>query len=396
MKTFAQRQLRPPLLTSSTLSRPTVATPARREDSLLALHRAIGNRAVLRLLQPRAEPLEADHTTTGDLGAARQAARALITGYAQHEQVAEERSVSYAWMPAGTSPLVVPPRADRAGGVPMSRTLRGMMRSSFRGIVDDVRIHADATAAGAMRSLGVDALTVGRDIYVDPARYRATGPALVAHELTHVGQQLATGTRMAQPKVRFTGSAAALAKVVALINASLDIRLRASLSATGDLSLGRSGNEGPPTTLQGEFTNRLQTIIADTGLVTVGVTEGGIPLVGSWALRQIDVDDMNALGVGGPGWNAGASLIHELTEQRERQVGGVADFPTAHATATAAEAAAIGATIESEASNMAPSGAGRVSGTRTTVFRYPDGTRWRIVVTVVDNNITRVDRTQLP
>jgi hypothetical protein len=36
---------------------------------------------------------------------------------------------------------------------------------------------------------------------------------------------------------------------------------------------------------------------------------------------QIDVDDMNALGYDKPGWNAGASPIHELTEQREDAVG---------------------------------------------------------------------------
>jgi Domain of unknown function (DUF4157) len=346
--------------------------------------------------RPHEAPPATDQKTAGDIDAARRAARALVSTYTQHEQAAEERSAAYVGVSSGTTPLVDPPRSNRGGGAPMSHALRDMMRSSFNGIVDDARIHADATTAGAVRGLGAEAFTVGRDIYVDPDRYRATGPALVAHELTHVGQQMAAGTRVLQPKVRFTGSAAALAKVVALINASLDIRSRASLSATGDLSIGSSGYEGPPTKMQSEFTARLQAIVGDAGLVTEGVTEGGVPLVGSWQLRQIDVDDMNALGVDKPGWNAGASLIHELAEQREGQVGGVTAFPAAHATATAAENAVIGATQESDTSNMAPSGNGLVSGTRTTVLRYPDGTRWRMIVTVVNNNVTNVDRIQLP
>jgi uncharacterized protein DUF4157 len=337
-----------------------------------------------------------DHQITGDIGPARRLATEMASTYAGYEQAAEKRSADYVGIPPGSTPLVDLTRFDHGAGAPMSYALRQMMRPSFDAMVDDARIHTDLTAVGAMRGLGLDAFTVGRDIYVDPDRYRTTGPVLVAHELTHVGQQMTAGTRAFQPKVRFTGSAAALAKVIALINASLDIRFRASLNGTGDLSIGPSGNAGPPTLMQNEFTTRIQAIIGDAGLVNEGVTEGGVPLVGSWTLRQIDVDDMNALGVDKPGWNAGGSLIHELTEQREGQVGGVTNFPAAHATATAAENAVIGATQESDTSNMAPSGNGLVSGTRTTVFRYPDGTRWRMIVTVVNNNVTKVDRVQLP
>jgi hypothetical protein len=342
-----------------------------------------------------ANPPATDHKAAEDFGTARRAARALVAKYARQEQAAEDRSAAYVRVPSGTTPLVDPEHSN-LGGAPMSHALRDLMRSSFNGVVDDARIHADATTAGAVRGLGAEAFTVGRHIYVDQERYRASGPALVAHELTHVGQQMAAGTHVLQPRVRFTGSASALAKVVALINASLDIRYQASLSSTGDLSIGSSGNQGPPTQMQSEFTSRIQAVIADSGLVTEGVTEGGVPLVGSWVLRQIDVDDMNALGVDKPGWNAGAALIHELTEQREGQVGGVTNFSAAHATATAAENAVIGATQESDTSNMAPSGSGLVSGTRTTVLRYPNGTRWRMIVTVVNSNITKVDRVQLP
>lgn len=39
---------------------------------------------------------------------------------------------------------------------------------------------------------------------------------------------------------------------------------------------------------------------------------------------------------------------------------------------------------------------GTMNGSRTVVFRYPDGTRYRIVVTLSHNNITNVARTRLP
>jgi hypothetical protein len=332
---------------------------------------------------------------TNDAAGASQAFESLVARFARQEQAAEEQFAAYDGVPSRSAALVDDIHAG-GGGVPMSHSLREILRPSFHSTVEDVRIHADSAATRAVRGLGAEAFTVGRDVYVDPDQYRAAGPALIAHELTHVGQQMAAGTRSLQPRVRFTGTPAALAKVVTLINGSLDIRLRASLNSTGDLSIGSSGFYGPPTLMQSEFTTRIQRIIADAGLVTEGVTEGGVPLVGSWTLRQIDVDDMTALGFNEQGWNAGASLIHELTEQREQQVAGETDFPTAHATATAAENAVIGAVQESDTSNMAPVGGGRVSGTRTTVFRYPNGTRWRIIVTVVNSNITNVDRVQLP
>jgi Domain of unknown function (DUF4157) len=330
---------------------------------------------------------------------------ARLSTLEQQEQFAEERFRGYAGRSPGKTPLFDPPSADSGRGAPMSQALRSIMRPSFNASVDNVRIHADAKATNTVRNLGAEAFTFGRDIYLDPDRYRAAGPALVAHELTHVGQQMATGMPMLQPKVRFTGSPTALDKVIAIINASLDFRLQAKLNSAGDLSIGQKtfnigGQDlplqGPPTRMQSEFTTRLESVINESGLVTEGVIESGVPLVGSWALRQIDVDDMNALGVDKPGWNAGASLIHELTEQREGQVGGETDFNKAHATATTAENAVIGAVQESDTGAMTPTGGGKVSGTRTTVLRYPDGTRWKMVVTVVDSNITKVDRVQLP
>jgi hypothetical protein len=39
---------------------------------------------------------------------------------------------------------------------------------------------------------------------------------------------------------------------------------------------------------------------------------------------------------------------------------------------------------------------GTIDGTRTVVFKYPDGTRYRVEVTLSHSNITGVTRTKLP
>jgi hypothetical protein len=59
-------------------------------------------------------------------------------------------------------------------------------------IKSDINLHTDLQAQNLMRSLGVDAMTFGRDIYFAKGMYDPTTPsgiALIAHELTHVKQQ---------------------------------------------------------------------------------------------------------------------------------------------------------------------------------------------------------------
>lgn len=82
-----------------------------------------------------------------------------------------------------------------------------------------------------------------------------------------------------------------------------------------------SGNQGPPTREQQFFTQRLRSLVGEAGTTKVNVTSGGTPIVGSYALSQIDIADIEALGIGQPGWDARAALLHELVEQRERQLG---------------------------------------------------------------------------
>jgi hypothetical protein len=58
----------------------------------------------------------------------------------------------------------------------------------------------------------------------------------------------------------------------------------------------------------------------------------------------------------------------------------------------------IGATLESDTGLVkeTANADGTVNGTRTVVFKYPDGTRYRVEVTLSHNNITGLTRTKLP
>jgi hypothetical protein len=63
----------------------------------------------------------------------------------------------------------------------------------------DIRIHSDARAAESARAVNAQAYTVGRDIVFGANRYAPqtyAGRRLLAHELTHVAQQRATGERI--------------------------------------------------------------------------------------------------------------------------------------------------------------------------------------------------------
>jgi outer membrane protein OmpA-like peptidoglycan-associated protein len=66
-----------------------------------------------------------------------------------------------------------------------------MAESRVGASLHDVRVHADSHASGLTRSIGANALTIGRDIYFGEGRYRPgtpDGDALIAHEATHAVQ----------------------------------------------------------------------------------------------------------------------------------------------------------------------------------------------------------------
>lgn len=275
-----------------------------------------------------------------------------------------------------------------------------------------VRIHADGRSARIADALNAEAFTVGRDIYFGAGKRRPqAGPAdpLLAHELAHVQQQAHNGPRL-QPKLKLTGTADHLDRVARVLNTGLGSFYYVSVDAAGELKMDpvrgahTSSITGPSAQVRA-VSEPLWSMISESGTTTVAVLAGGVPIVGSYQLSQIDISDMEALGSGQPGWNATASLIHELVEQRQKQLGASAaeraygsDTTGSHSKGLAAELGVIGAQLESDSGISAASTNpdGTMNGVRIVVFKYPDGTRYRVEVTLTSNNITGVKRVKLP
>lgn len=215
----------------------------------------------------------------------------------------------------------------------------------------------------------------------------------------------ASGRRRLDRKLKLTGTTAHINRVLAVINQGVSPEFTAAANAAGEVELTRTGQFGPPTTANGVFIARLTPIINEAATTTVDVVAGGEPIVGSYGLSRIDIADIEALGFGQRGWDARGALLHELVEQREKQQGTTAaqrafGSPTtgAHGVALAAELDLIGATLESDTNlvGATQNADGTINGHRTVVFRYPDGKRFSVKVTLSHNNITAVTRTPLP
>jgi len=77
-------------------------------------------------------------------------------------------------------------------GAPLDAETRSFMESRFERDFSDVRVHTDARAAEAAKSIKAQAFTTGRDVYFGTGQYTPgtdAGRRLLAHELTHVVQQ---------------------------------------------------------------------------------------------------------------------------------------------------------------------------------------------------------------
>jgi hypothetical protein len=189
------------------------------------------------------------------------------------------------------------------------------------------------------------------------------------------------------------------------MNAGLGPVHKASVNASGEVEITLTGLYGPPTAANQAFTTRLQALCNEAGTTTVAVASGSATIVGSYATGEIDIGDIEALGINLRGWDARGALLHELVEQRQKQLGttaaqrGYGSATTgAHSEGLAAELGVVGAVLESD-SNLVGATAnadGTMNGSRTVVFRYPDGSRYQVVVTLSHNNITNVVRTRLP
>lgn len=90
--------------------------------------------------------------------------------------------------------------AKRSGGVPIPYATRFAMERAFNHDFADVRVHTDTRAAKEASGLGAQAFTEGAHILFGRGEYHpetSSGQHLLAHELTHVVQQRASGRRLA-------------------------------------------------------------------------------------------------------------------------------------------------------------------------------------------------------
>ena len=77
-------------------------------------------------------------------------------------------------------------------GQPLDTQTRGFMESRFGLDFSRVRLHTDTHAAESAEAINASAYTVGRDVVFGAGEYQpgtTKGHGLLAHELTHVGQQ---------------------------------------------------------------------------------------------------------------------------------------------------------------------------------------------------------------
>jgi hypothetical protein len=82
--------------------------------------------------------------------------------------------------------------ASKGQGMPLPEETRASFEEKYQRSFADVRIHDDAAADGAARSIGARAFTHGTDIYFRTGAYDPVsepGKRLLAHELAHVAQQ---------------------------------------------------------------------------------------------------------------------------------------------------------------------------------------------------------------
>jgi hypothetical protein len=135
--------------------------------SMSALHDAIGNRGMMRLLTP--PPASAPQSIQ----------RRACPGASSSD-----------------SPLTRETLRDLGSGQPLEQTTRAPIEAGLGFDVSGVRIHTDPGAAQAARDIRAEAFAFGQDIYFGSGRYRPDtqgGRHLLTHELVHTVQQRASG-----------------------------------------------------------------------------------------------------------------------------------------------------------------------------------------------------------
>lgn len=338
----------------------------------------------------------------------------------------------------------------RGGGEGLESSLRNRMEPAFKADFGNVRVHTGSKADTLNRALNARAFTTGQDIFFRDGEYNpgsSEGRELLAHELTHVVQQSGPmqqkgyisepgdrceleadsaarnfaeaerrpealaqgrdagfratqyislqpgsgpGTMRIQRRLKFTGSNAHINRVLAILNRGL-IGYTVSVDGSGNVRIATNNVQGPASTAQSALYSRLNTIVTDTNLVTIGIGASTTTIGGSYVQQTIDIADIEAFG-SGAGLSATGALIHELEEQYRKQVSGQG-YPAAHAGGMVAEAEQSGATRGTE---RLISRTLNADGTENAVvevpYSYPDGRVVTLTITIDHNNISNVAR----
>jgi hypothetical protein len=86
----------------------------------------------------------------------------------------------------------------KGSGGSLGGDARQNLENHFGADLSDVRIHTDQEAVTLNRELNAQAFTVGSDVFMGEGKFDPTsseGQGLLAHELTHVGQQTGFGSQ---------------------------------------------------------------------------------------------------------------------------------------------------------------------------------------------------------
>lgn len=348
---------------------------------LLALQRAAGNDAVVRLLQ-RGMPPAGVAPRGQDEALEREADR--LAGEASR---AEDRGKAVA--------APKPPAGEAGrGGAALPEGVRRRLERGYAHDFRGVRVHTDAAAGSSARMLGARAYTVGQDIVFAPGEYQpgtVAGQELLAHELAHVVQQSAARTPRLQRRLVATGDSVGFVEIA---NALIGAQYEVSVLRSGTVQLRRTQSRNPLTHAASVLVDVLRRIINDSSTTTIAFVhrlrskDPSIReiILGSYELSAVDLDSIVLLREG-PGFSTISVLIHELQEQYRKQVHGEAYEP-AHESAVEHEEQAIGARRLWEEVRHIDADTMEIS----VLHGYPDGTLVEVILTFTKEDITSVAR----
>lgn len=189
---------------------------ALRPADILSLQRTIGNRAVGRILAGRAPQAPASRTQNNQHLQAKLTVGAADDQYEQEADFVARQVLSQSAVPtaspsiqrrvdSGTATVPSAIEGDiqrvRGGGQMLPDALRARMETAFSADFSGVRLHTDAQAHALNQSLSARAFTTGQDIFFRGGEYNPgsqTGQELLAHELTHVIQQMPASRSLVQ------------------------------------------------------------------------------------------------------------------------------------------------------------------------------------------------------